>query len=83
MIGYLVGAFHLHHFLFCGIYDNNMVRLLSLRQVSTKELWVLTSSILHHLFSMSVCTLWTKSRAIIKTWGTLCLSAISEKKKYI
>lgn len=26
---------------------------------------------------MSVCTLWTKSRAIISTCGTLCLSAIS------
>lgn len=30
-----------------------------------------------HLFSMSVCTLWTRSRAIIRTCGTSCRSAIS------
>lgn len=32
------------------------------------------------MFSMSVCTLWTSSRAIIRISGTLCRSAISGKR---
>ena len=35
---------------------------------------------LNHLFSMRICTLWTKSRAIIKTCGTSWRSAISRRR---
>lgn len=49
-----------------------------LKTIKHREMWEYTRQ--HHLFSMSVCTLLTKSRAIVRTCGTLCRSAISEKR---
>lgn len=64
-----------------GICDDHVVYCHDLgNNLATQSHGVMGCSGLRHLFSMRVCTLWTKSRAIIKTCGTSCRSAISKKR---
>lgn len=64
----------------CGsesILKNTLSHKFKTKQNKTKH----DSGVRLHLFSMSVCTLWTKSLAIISTCGTSCRSAISDERE--
>lgn len=62
----------------CG--SVSILKITSSHKLKTKENKTKDcSGVQLHLFSMSVCTLWTKSLAIISTCGTSCRSAISDE----